>query len=253
MKILTLNTHSLRAPDYRQKLEAFIDSVLEEKPDLIAMQEVNQTPGAGEIETELLEGQYPIPGSLTICRDNHAARVAHRLRQAGIECSWVWIPIRLGELTEGVAILSLGRKIRCVDRFPISKEGEQNRAVLGVQVEGLEDWFYTVQLSRFEDAGFLEQWKKLNCCLGIPRIYGPVWLLCDLNGTARGESYATIAASGWLDTHLMARSRSDGPADRQDFIWCSEPGELLASRVLRPAGPLSPDFALLVEFSHSGH
>lgn len=234
MKILTINTRSFRGADSIQRLDRFVEDVLREKPELIAMQEVSQTETSGQLEPERLEGQYPIPGCLPICRDNHAAQVAMRLRQAGVECSWVWIPVRLGDLSEGVAILSLGRRIRCVDRFPISREGEENRAVLGVQVEGLEDWFYTVQLIGFEDESFLEQWKKLNCCLGIPRIYGPVWLLCSIQGTdaIRGESYAVITAAGWLDTHLLAEHRTDGPEQRQDFIWCSHPRPIAASRPL---------------------
>lgn len=244
MKILTLNTHSLWMPDRRQRLDAFVEMVLAEKPDLIAMQEVNQTDGAGEIDPQLLEGQYPIPGCMKICQDNHAAQVALRLRRAGIECSWVWIPIRLGELNEGVAILSLGRKIRCVDRFPISREGEPNRAVLGVQVEGLEDWFYTVQMDRWESGSFLDHWKKLNCCVAINRMCGTVWLMTDLNGSGRvrGESYDAVTASGWQDTHLLARHQ-DGDSERQDFIWCSENRQILCSRRLP-----DKEFGLLAEF-----
>ena len=43
MKILTLNTHSLVEENYRVKTEIFIDTVLRERPDVIALQEVNQT------------------------------------------------------------------------------------------------------------------------------------------------------------------------------------------------------------------
>ena len=41
MKLITLNTHSLEEPDYEEKLHRFVDVVLAEKPDIVAMQEVN--------------------------------------------------------------------------------------------------------------------------------------------------------------------------------------------------------------------
>ena len=96
MKILTLNTHSLQEHNYQEKLNCFVEGILNEKPDIIAMQEVNQTANTELMDLEMLEGQYPIPGCMPICRDNHAAVVANRLRQAGIECYWAWLPIKLG-------------------------------------------------------------------------------------------------------------------------------------------------------------
>ena len=43
MKLMTLNTHSLAEPDYEKKLEVFAGVVEQERPDIIALQEVNQT------------------------------------------------------------------------------------------------------------------------------------------------------------------------------------------------------------------
>ena len=123
MKLLTLNTHSLQEENYEKKLDWFIEGILEERPDIIALQEVNQTADAELAGAELLEGQVPIPGSKPVRQDNHAAQVVYRLRQAGIDCSWAWLPIKLGygKYDEGVAILSLGKKIGAAEAFPISK------------------------------------------------------------------------------------------------------------------------------------
>ncbi len=41
MKIITINTHSLEEPDYERKLHQFAKVVLAEKPDILAMQDVN--------------------------------------------------------------------------------------------------------------------------------------------------------------------------------------------------------------------
>lgn len=261
MKILTLNTHSLQEENYSSKLDWFIEGILREKPDIIAMQEVNQSTAEDLIPKEMLEGQYPVPGCMKIRKDNHAANVAYRLRQAGIDCYWAWLPIKLGygKYDEGVAVLSLGRKIRCLDQFPISKVNDyynwRTRAVLGVQVEGLSDWFYTVHMGWWDDPEerFVDQWKLLNCCIAAKRMCGTIWLLGDFNApdTVHGQSYEHMVASGWYDTFQQARrkdsgitvpgaidgwrdhrtgSRSDGM--RLDYIWCSRKKDILSSRVM---------------------
>ena len=260
MKILTLNTHSLQEDNYQQKLEWFVEGILKEKPDIIAMQEVNQTANAELMELDKLKGQYPIPGCMKIRNDNHAAVVANRLRQAGIDCYWAWLPIKLGydKYDEGVAILSLGRKIRCVDKFPISKINDyhnwRTRAVLGVQVEGLKDWFYSLHMGWWDEKenGFLEQWKILNSCIASKRMYGNVWLLGDFNApdVIPGQSYDYISACGWIDTYRIAHFKDCGitvpgiidgwreklagqkvEGMRLDYIWCSKSVEVLSSRV----------------------
>lgn len=279
MKILTLNTHSLQEENYPAKLDWFIECILKEKPDLIALQEVNQTADAELMEVALLEGQYPIPGCMKIRRDNHAAVVANRLRRAGVECWWAWLPIKLGYgiYDEGIAFLSLGRKIRCVDKFPISKANDyynwRTRAVLGIQLEGLEDWFYCLHMGWWDDPTepFLEQWKVLNSCIAGKRMCGNVWLMGDFNApdAISGESYDHITACGWIDSYRYARVRDSGitvpgvidgwqekltgkTADgmRLDYIWCNQRKEILSSRVMfngTTEPVVSDHFGVLIE------
>ncbi len=45
MKLITLNTHSLIEEHYEKKLRAFAEVIRKEKPDILAMQEVNQLAG----------------------------------------------------------------------------------------------------------------------------------------------------------------------------------------------------------------
>ena len=261
MKILTLNTHSLQEANYPQKLEWFIKSILEEKPDIIAMQEVNQTADRALMDVQMLEGQYPIFSNTKIRQDNHAAQVAYRLRQAGVECYWAWLPIKLGygKYDEGVAILSLGRKIRCVDPFVISKvkdyQNWRTRAVLGVQVDGLDHWFYTVHMGWWDDAeeGFLDQWNTLCSCIAAKCFYRTVWLLGDFNAPDQvaGESYDHVVSCGWMDTYKMARWKDSGmtvsgvidgwrekltdqtaEGMRLDYIWCNQEKDVISSRVM---------------------
>lgn len=279
MKILTLNTHSLQEENYTNKLDWFVEGILREKPDIIAMQEVNQSAAEELIPEEMLVGQYPVPGCVKIRKDNHAVNVAYRLRQAGIDCFWAWLPIKLGygKYDEGVAVLSLGRKIRSIDQFPISKVNDyhnwRTRAVLGVQVEEISDWFYTVHMGWWDDPEerFVDQWRMLNCCIAAKRMCGNIWLLGDFNApdTVHGQSYEHVVASGWYDTFQLARfkdcgitvpgaidgwreqrkgKRSDGM--RLDYIWCSRKKEILSSRVMyngQKEQIVSDHFGVLIE------
>ena len=54
MKLITLNTHSLAEPDYENKLKLFARAVLRETPDVIALQEVNQSVDEEPVGTEQL-------------------------------------------------------------------------------------------------------------------------------------------------------------------------------------------------------
>lgn len=49
MKLLTLNTHSLEEPGYVEKTEKFIEMLSKEQPDIVALQEVNQSQNEAEL------------------------------------------------------------------------------------------------------------------------------------------------------------------------------------------------------------
>ena len=279
MKLLTLNTHSLQEENAQQKLEWFVEGILKEKPDIVAVQEVSQTASAPRAEDFLREGQYRIAAQIPLRQDNYVAQVAFRLRQAGIDCHWVWLPIKRGyeKYDEGIAILSLGRKITKAEMHPVSKSEDydnwRTRAVLGVQVEGYSDWFYSIYLGWWEDAEdpFLEQWKKLSDRLEAQRRQGSVWLMGDFNAPDifLDQSYTRIRADGWMDTHQAAEQKGkdftvsgviDGWQDklpdrgisglRLDYIWCSQEKRILSSRILfdgEKEPVVSDHFGVLIE------
>ncbi len=278
MKFLTLNTHSLQEDRYAEKLEQFVETVLREKPDLIAMQEVNQTASAAPIGFEYLIGKFPIPGARLVRSDNHAAQVAARLREAGIACHWAWLPIKLGysKYDEGVAILSLGRPIAQIHHFPISRTNDydnwRTRAVLGVRLEGMTDWFYTVHMGWWgnQDESFQGQWHRLTKAIVSERGSSRVWLLGDFNApdAVRGESYDLVLDGGWYDTFALAKTRDsgitvpgiiDGWRDRLegnpdgmrlDYIFCSREAAVKSSRVIfngTNAPIVSDHFGVMVE------
>lgn len=281
MKILTLNTHSLQEEQYERKLEDFVDLILRERPDVMALQEVNQSAAAPVLGAEELTGMVPVPGiDIPVRRDNHAAEVARRLREAGFPCSWTWLPIKLGygKYDEGVALFSLSGSIAEVDAFRISGcddyQNWKTRKVLGIRTEGRKDWFYTIHMGWWEDAEepFLTQWKTLDAKLLQKQAGAPVWLLGDFNSPAevRGEGYDCIRTCGWFDTYLLAVEKDsgvtvegaiDGWRDkleepsaaggmRIDHIWCSQAAPVLRSNVIFNGnnGPqVSDHFGVVVE------
>lgn len=279
MKLLTLNAHSLQEENAQQKLEWFVEGILKEKPDIIALQEVNQTASGLLAEPHLQEGQYRLASQISLRQDNFVAQAAFRLRQAGIDCHWVWLPIKRGydRYDEGVAILSLGRKIIEAETFPVSKTDDyynwRRRSVLGVRVEGCADWFYSVHLGWWEDEEdpFLEQWKKLSDRVEKHRAKEPVWLMGDFNAPDifLDQSYTRMRADGWVDTHQAAEKKGrdftvsgiiDGWRDklpdqnvsgmRLDYIWCSQEKEICSSRILfdgESEPVVSDHFGVLIE------
>jgi len=262
IKLLTLNTHSLLEEQYEEKLTWFLDMVLREQPDVIALQEVNQTMTAPEVAPDALPGFLPIPGcTIPVRKDNHAARVAQALHRAGIPCVWTWLPIKVGygKYDEGAALLRLNGSITGLDAFRISRCGDyhnwKTRKVLGIRIDGRDDWFYTAHMGWWDDADepFAAQWSTLDERLAVQKTAAPVWLMGDFNSPAevRAEGYDCIRNSGWHDTYLLAddrdggltvagtidgwRSRTASPTGsggmRIDHIWCSRPVPIRTSRV----------------------
>lgn len=81
MKLLTLNCHSLEEPGYEEKLSLFCMAVSREQPDVIALQEVNQTRAAKAADPARVSrfGYVPSTGGMAaipIRSDNHALRVS---------------------------------------------------------------------------------------------------------------------------------------------------------------------------------
>lgn len=251
MKILTLNTHSLQEENYEEKLGFFLEFILREQPDLIALQEVNQSASASVAHD--CHGMVQLPGiEIPLKEDNHALRIARHLESEGIPVSWVYLPIKLGygKYDEGVAVMYLNGRITATDVSTISSVNDyqnwRTRKVLGVQVDNRPEWFYTVHMGWWQDEHepFERQWSVLQEHLAQKQKHDRVWLMGDFNSPAevRGQGYDLVAESGWQDTYLLAEEKDAGftvrgvidgwrellkdeidpEGMRIDHIWCSE-------------------------------
>lgn len=261
MKILTLNTHSLVEENYIRKLVCFVEHVILENPDLIALQEVNQSANAAAADADMLQGQAETFGEIPIKADNHAAWIAFLLEQTGISVSWVWLPVKkgYGRFDEGLALLSLRGRIADTDVVQLSRgadyENWKTRKALGVRIEGAEDWFYTVHFGWWndEEEPFSRQWEELRKRIAGRTDDGNLWLMGDFNSPAgmRGEGYDLITADHWQDAWLLAETTRgqytveteiDGWQDRAeirpgkglrvDHIWCRRSVPVRSAKVI---------------------
>ena len=144
--------------------------------------------------------------------------------------------------------------------------------MLGVMLEGQDDWFYTVHMGWWDDLEepFAYQWERLNQGLADKRLSARVWMMGDFNAPSdiRGESYDCIDRSGWYDTYAAADERDDGitvpgiidgwrdklPAGasgmRLDYIWCSREPQISYSSVIfngKNEPIVSDHFGILIE------
>ena len=255
MKLLTLNTHSLVEDNYSTKLDAFVSAIAEQRPDIIALQEVNQT--IAETQADVIsEGYVPCVENIVIRKDNHVYKAAELLENAGVKYYWTWLPLKKGydKYDEGIALMSRSRIIE-TDVVRISETDDYNnwktRKIIGIRTEAAPDeWFFSVHYGWWDDLDepFQNQWQKT---VEYMKKYSRVWLMGDFNSPAevRNEGYDMINSSGWYDSYTRAKTRDNGitvgkvidgwrdkvsstDGMRIDQIWCSQKAEIASSEVI---------------------
>lgn len=223
MKLLTLNTHSLEGKDYEKKLKIFTEEILKEKPDVIALQEVNQPLDGEEADGEVLKksGFIPCPSepssaAAPVRLENHGLRAAQLLRRSGFPVFWTWTSAKVGygKYDEGMALMSR-RPIAEVSQLFLTDGRDYNnwktRKALAITLnigKGEEPVsFVTAHMGwrKDEEEPFSRQWERLDAFASSLRRRADVWLMGDFNtqDSVRGEGYDRITASGWTDTVFL--------------------------------------------------
>lgn len=245
MKLLTLNTHS-RPESCQSSVSILAEWILSHTPDVIALQEVNQSADAEETDSAALQktGFLPIAQSeVAIKQDNYALALSEALLAGGRAYRWCYLPIKRGydRYDEGLALFFRGEAAKIVT-VPLSATQAytdwRRRMALGVRLGAC--WFYSLHTSRYDDPKepFLPQWQRLRAHLqGIERVF----LMGDFNCPAdrSGEGYDRMIADGFRDTFTAAQltqgyRTTDGSIDgwrdtttaypqRMDFILTNHP------------------------------
>lgn len=219
MKLMTLNTHSLAEPDYERKLQLFARVVQQEKPDIIALQEVNQTMSRPEARIPETWGYIPCKGNeISVRTDNHGLVLSRLLARAGCPYCWTWAPAKVGYgiYEEGLAVFSR-RPVDDTVQFFISQSRDfhnwKTRKMVGVRAHKM--WFYTVHMGWWEDEEepFSAHWDRALEEIGSRTRPGEtVWVMGDFNSPAgiKGEGWEYVKAAGWKDTYELAREKDGG-------------------------------------------
>ncbi|MGO1476126.1 endonuclease/exonuclease/phosphatase family protein [Alkalibacterium gilvum] len=108
MKVLTLNTHAWMEEESYDKIEKIIDRILAKDYTFIALQEINQSIEAEEVEDPgFIQPEGDDPG-IRIKADNFALLIVKGLRERGLNYYWSWTANHIGydKYDEGVALLS---------------------------------------------------------------------------------------------------------------------------------------------------
>lgn len=256
MKLLTINTHSLVEENYNKKLLDFVNVIAIEKPDIIALQEVNQTCTEEIILKNQLFGFCPCNEKTIIRKDNHVYNVIKMLKEKGIYYYWTWIGMKMGydKYDEGIAVLSKTKIIK-TDVICISKINDyhnwKTRKIVGICTEDKPDmWFYSIHMGWWndEEEPFSKQWEMID---NYMKKYNMVWLMGDFNSPAglKNEGYEMIQESGWYDTYHQAVEKDSGitvgkiidgwkekikdtKGMRIDYIWCNKNRKVKSSKVI---------------------
>lgn len=215
MKLMTLNTHSLVEENYEKKLDIFVKGVISERPDIIALQEVNQSIDADLVKSKP-EGYFKAEKTIKLKSDNHILNVYEKLKNAGFMYHFTITPPKrsYGKFEESVGIMSFSPILE-VSIKTISKvndyENWKTRKIVGIRTkEYPQSWFYSVHFGWWNDSDepFLNQWKNT-----LDELSGKenVWLMGDTNSPdIKGESYEEIVKSGFYDSYILSDKKDDG-------------------------------------------
>ena len=217
MRLLTLNTHS-RPEEAMVAAATIAQWITEQKIDLVALQEVNQSRSAKVVDGSallasgccMLSEEPPSIGD-----DNFAWVLAQALQKHTHACRWCYVPVKIGYgvYDEGLALFWLGEVVD-FHVLPVSATRDyadwRRRDALGIRLR--DTWFYTVHTARWDDEKepFLHQWRTLHRALYDK---GRVFLLGDFNVPAHdcGQGYDRMIADGWIDA-FTAAAKADGYA-----------------------------------------
>lgn len=229
MKLLTINTHSLLEENYNEKCNEFVLGILTHQPDVIAMQEVNQTFSEDIIDNQDFLGDVPLR------KDNYAVKIGHMLQENGIKYHMIWVGIKqgYGKFEEGLAFLTK-HPFSNAEAFQIStcNEFDNWKTRKGLLLKCGADWFCNVHLGWWNDGEepFTAHWQRVNDKL---HSYENIYLMGDFNSPSniKGEGYDTVRSFGWNDTYQDAKIKDEGHTVIGNIAGWSENDTLCKMRI----------------------
>ena len=249
--------------DYENKCRIFEDAILKHRPDVIAMQEVNQS-----IVSAIVPPPPEFIGDAILRSDNHALKIFRELKEKNLSYFFTWANIKCGygKFDEGLAVFSLN-PFQSVKSFFISRlqsygNFKTRKALVVKTSDGI---FCNTHMGWWNDTDepFHGQWKVLDDKLSA---YGNVFLMGDFNAPSDipDEGYALVLKSGFKDSFTLAENSDDGCTvpgkidgwknggkKRLDYIFFKGESDVISSNVIfngtnEPV--ISDHFGVLAEF-----
>lgn len=262
MKLLTLNTHSLKEKSYKKKLKILVNAIKKYEPDVIAMQEIMQpkdSKKASKSQRMLSLGKIPVR------EENHALTVLNKLKNEQLDYNCVWLGIKQAyeTLEEGVCIFTKWEidEIKSILLSPFDVyENWKTRKAIGVRIN--DKWFYSVHLGWWDDNESPSKYEIETLASKTNR--ENTWLLGDFNSDAgeRNRGY-DLLLKNWNDTFWLAKEKDTGITvkgkidgwendfdKRIDLILTNENVKIKSSRVIFNGDNediISDHFGVLVE------
>lgn len=266
-KFLTLNTHSWREVNALKKLFDLGEHILEEKCDVICLQEINQ--GIGSELAQVASNYQELPNSPALTKDNFALQLVQYLKTQGKTYYWTWAYNHIGydRYHEGIAILSKN-PIQARDVLISETDDETNfntrRAILAeTEVDGKSVTMVGVHMS-WLGKGFETEWPRLEDALRDAKT--PIVLMGAFNNPTDDVGYQMILDSplNLQDSHAVAEKVKgrhtiiediDGWEDNKqslkvDHIFATQDVHILSSKVALDGGTapvVSDHYGLEVE------
>lgn len=260
MKLLSLNTHSLEETNMAEKQQIFADTILRLQPDVIALQEVNQTISKPALPA-VPENLMVLDSRISLKEDNHAYAVWSLIKKGGLDYYCAWLPMKVGydKYDEGMAILTR-KPILNAEAILLSHNADysdyRTRYALAVTTE--DGTFVCVHMGwwSLEEESFQNQWKRLMDQLPVSiqpqkkTSEHRLFLMGDFNAQAdmRYEGYDMVIKSGFYDLYEQAEDKDDGftvvkvidgwrdsedPAcKRIDFIFAAQPENVVSMHTI---------------------
>ncbi len=206
MKILTLNTHSLSGENNSANCHILCDVIEKERPDIIALQEVNQYMEKESVPE--VKGHIPV-GEIPLKESNFALSMHKILTAMKLDYQFSWLGMKKGydKFDEGLAVFSLS-PIKEAKSLLLSTTSDYNnfKKRMALLVETEDGVFINCHLGweKDEEEPFCDQVKRLNACFNFKK---QMYLMGDFNVPPESDGYKMITSYGWCDTFLMAKER----------------------------------------------
>ncbi len=235
-----------------------------ERPDIIALQEVNQymeKESVAQICGHVRVGEIPI-------KESNFALSMHKILTAmklSYQFSWLGMKKGYDKFDEGLCIFSKA-PIREAKSLLLSNTADYNnfKKRMALLVETEDGVFINCHLGWENDSEepFDNQARRINACFNFKK---QMYLMGDFNVPPGSDGYKKITSSGWHDTFLLAKETKgeatiSGKIDgweknreslRIDYIFSNKAIEVKKSEVLFDGvktPQISDHFALMVSF-----